>query len=363
MGAKGLPVKPDLEGVSIVVWDADQPAMPGTPTYRAEATRVVRDFCARYGVTVDLKFVPRQEMSDLLSGATGGESPALVYSTEWPSLPDSAYDVGPYLGQGDHLGAAVEYWRKDDKTLAIPSYVHWLCAASRAEMPGEDSSPGAVGPKTAYMPDSPGFLRSFLDLPGAGWDSEAIVQFLSWVKGEYGPPGDDPLGAWAEGDARMLWPATPFMLAWMKSVKEGQGEIEPLPLENPFGEPRFYYTVPGYLVLATDGLERECATLLGKELAANLGRWVARAAGGVPSLWKDAVIFNLESSLGYASRTSLLSSLDECRFHAPASQDFLARAAVEKALWPVIGDYLSGKTGEGDLRASIQDILQRHTKP
>ncbi len=360
MGAKGVPVKPDLEGVSIVVWDADQPAMPGVPSYRAEAARVVRDFCARYQVTVDLKFVVRQEISDFLSGRASGDGPAVAFSSEWPFLPDKARDVSSYVGDGAYLDAALDYWREDGRILAIPSYVHWMCVASRARGTGEDVPPAAVPAKVAYLSDSPGFLRSTLDLPGAGWDAGKIAAFLSYLKDEYGPSDVDPLGAWSDGVVQALYPATPFLLRWMKGTS---GEVVPLPLKSPFDDPRFYYTIPGYLVLATDGLQRECAMLLGKELAANLGRWAARAVGGIPALSNDVVIFNVESSLGHDARCALLSSLGGYRFHAPAMQDFLLRESLERTLSPVIADYLSGKAAGGDLSASIQDILQRHTKP
>jgi hypothetical protein len=360
--AKGVPVEPDLTGVSIVVWDADQPAAPGAPAYRAEAARVVRDFCARYKVDVDLQFIDRQSIVDFLSGRKSGEGPALAFSTEWPLVPEAARDAGPYLVQGGYLDAAIDYWRQDGRTLAIPSYVHWLCAGSRMKPAGETGETGAAMPeRTVYLSGSLGFLRSVLDLPGAGWDAGVVASFLSWVKAEYGALEPDPLGAWSEGSAEVLYPVTPFLLTWMKSA--AKGEVEPLPLRNPFGEARFCYTVPGYMVLAANGLERECATRLGKELAANLGRWAARAVGGMPALADDMAVFNIESHLGYPARLALLSSLTGHRFRAPSAQEFLLHESIEEALSPVAADFLSGKTGEGDLLSSIQDILERHTRP
>lgn len=356
--AKVVPYEPKFGGQRLVVWDADEPRVSGAPPYRDLVMEVIEEFSSRYSVQVDLRVVTRQEITDFLSGKTGSagsEEPGLTFSTEWPLFSGLEVDVSQSVGESEYLGFARNYWQSGDKILAIPSYIHWVSTAARVDK---------VGP-LVYMPGSPGFLRAVLDLPGGGWDVDRITAFLLWVKERYGPVHPDPLGAWRSAEAAAVYPATPFLFRWLEG--EDTEETVPVPVENPFGEPRFFVTVPAYLVLAEAGPKRECAVLLGKLMAANLGRWTARAVGGIPALLGDIAVFNVESSFGYKERSQLLSLLSanhgSAGQRAPDRRDFILRESLEKALAGTVIGFLSGETDEPELRAIIHEVLERHTKP
>ena len=368
VGVKNVPVEPDLTGARIVVWDADQVPLAGAAQYREEALRVARDFSAKYKATVDLIFVDRGVIQRYLSGerdvrslGEGLKPPDVVFTGERPFVPEGAADVSAYLEPGDYLDAALEYWRRESKVMAIPAYVHWWATGSIARTTEGGTGAEATSVSTAYILDSGGFLAPVLDMPGASWDVDSIAAFLSYVKQTYGPPSPDPLGSWMQGSVDALYPVTPFLLKWMEGC--GRGEVRPVPIGNPFGEARFSYTVPGYVVLAQDGVQKECASRLARDLAANLGRWVARAAGCLPARSQDMPVFSIESGFGYEERVSILSCLTGPRFRAPLASDFLVRQALCSAIRPIAVDYLSGKVGESELRSGIHEALWRHTKP
>ena len=350
LGKMDLPGEPDFAGVTLSVWDLSQPKVEGAPDYQTEAQRVAREFAAHYGVEVDLRFALRQEIADLLAGKAVDESPALVFTGEWPSVPDAAWDLSSSVSETDYVDAAAFYWQKDGRLLAVPAYVQWLGVASR------DS-----GTKDVFFADSPAFLRAALESQGAPWDPDAIFAYLTWVEQQWGRAESDPLRAWQEGIARSLYPVTPYLFEWLASTEASEVSLEPIP--GPFADPCFFYTVPGYVVLARDGAQRECAARLAFALAANLGRWAARAVGCVPALRADVSVFNLESGFSFEDRSSILSSLTEPRFSAPLTADTLLQESLQAALRQVAVDYLSGRTTAAEARSSIQETMQRHTKP
>ena len=370
-GARGVPVEPDLTGAKIVVWDADQVALHGAASYREEAARVVGDFSAKYKTSVDLVFVDRGVIQRYLAGerdlqslGEGLKPPDVVFTGERPFVPTDAAEVHMYLEPEGYLEAALEYWRREGRLMAVPAYIHWWatgCVARPVEGSGGAEGTEMSYGRTAYILDSGGLLTLALELTGDSWEADGVAAFLSYVKEKYGPPLPDPLGSFMQGTVDALYPVTPFLLKWMEGC--GRGEVRPIPIGNPFGDARFYFTVPGYVVLAQGGVQKECASRLARDLAANLGRWVARAAGGLPARSEDISVFSIESGFNYEERMSVLSCLTGQTYHAPLASDFISRQEIDSALRPIASDYLSGKIGESELRSGIQEILRRHTKP
>jgi len=358
IGVKEAPQAPDVSGLSITVWDAAQPRVEGVADYRQAATRVAAEFAGRCGLNVDLRFVARQQIADLLLGKTAGERPHLVFTTEWPFAPLDLPGVPELVDEASYLDAAASYWKRDGRILAIPSYIHWIGLVSRGDAPVGTE---ALRQETAYFADSPAFLRLALDSPGAGWDAEKVASYLAWVKETYGPPPVDPLAAWDEETVQAIFPVTAYLLRWLR---ERRGELlRLLPLAGPFGEPGFYYTVPGYVVLAAEEPYRSCAADLGRELAANLGRWAARAVGAIPAAVSDLAVFNVESGLSFEERSALIRSVSTCRSRVPATDDYLYRESVVSAVRQDAWDFLSGKTTEAEARRSIREALERYTRP
>ncbi len=344
-----LPREIDFTGAAVTVWDASEPTVSVAPEYTATVRSTVNEFSAKYGVKVDLRFAGRQEITDLLAGQKTGDVPSLVFTGEWPVASPQATDISLELPLANYLDAATAYWQKDGRLLGIPAYVQWIGVATQAG-----------GSKPTYLVESPGFFRAALDLPSS-WDADKVLSYLSWVNQRWGAPESNPLKAWGDGIAASLYPATPQLYRYLRPL--GKSQVSIAPLDGPEGEAAFYYTVPAYVVLAKDGPERACAIRLGVALAANLGRWAARAMGGVPALVADVPVFNLESGLSYEERSSILSTVAKRRLTAAAAEESMYADPIEKALRQAAMGYLSGKVSEADSARSIQETLQRHTKP
>lgn len=346
-----------LSGLSMTAWDVAQPVVPGAPDYAQDVARVVAEFEQRYGVKVDLKTVGRQDIVKVLSGKAPAGDVALTFSTEWPFAPANLPGVPGEVDAGAFLGAAAAYWTKDGNMLAIPAYVHWVSAVSASG--ATEGASGAAAP--VYIPDSPAFLRSVMDYPLGGWDPDGVAAYIAWIRETYGPPAGDPLAAWKEGAARSVFPVTPYLYEWLRD--SGGRPVTIAPEAGPQSEPSLYYTVPGYVVLAAEEPYRTCAARLGEALAANLGRWAARAIAGLPAAVADTAVFQVDSRLPTAERVALIQAFSAGDLHVPGASDFLYAESVEDAIRQSVSDFLSGKADEAELRESIREASGKHTKP
>lgn len=351
---KQAPKELDLSGTSITVWDVSQPAVAGAPDYSAETARVVAEFEKDHGVKVDLRLVSRQDISLLLAGKSPGTGVSLVYSTEWPFVPAGLPGSPGLADPAAYVDSAAAYWTKDGAMLAAPAYVHWVSAVSTA-------APDKTTPATACIPGSAAFLKSALDYPSGGWDPDNVVTYLAWVKETYGTPPQDPLAAWQDGAVQTLFPVTPYLYQWLRD--SGGRPVTLSPEAGPRNEPGVYYTVPGYLVLAGEEPYRTCAAKLAVVLAANLGRWAARAIGGLPAAMADAAVFQVDSRFSDAERSALIQAVYAGTLRVPAAADFLYAEAIEDTVSEDVSQFLSGKTTEAELSQSIREASQKHTKP
>lgn len=375
LGRPGVPEKYDLKGVRLVVWDALQVKFPGYGDYAEEVSRVIEVFCLETGVTVDLKYAERREVMDLLSGAvpaSTAQTPHLVFSGECPVISDNLEDVGDAIDPDLFLDAAANYWTRDGKLLGIPAFIHWTGTAlkyrelSGQSEDGESLGDSAAVPKpsrTAYWTDSPLFLRCVLDAPGASWDAGSVIQYAEWVRDSYGPPQDDPLSAWQYGQVDALYPVNPYLYKWLKVTQAEDVPVTIVPPDTTFGDTRFYYTVPAYLVLCEGGAEKAAAAELGRRLAASLGRWAARTLGCIPALVEDMPIFNLESGFSYSERRRIWNSVSGGEAVAPLVSDYLQTVSLTGALQGPLQSFFSGKAGIQSLQELIYEAFSRHTRP
>lgn len=380
LGRPEVPEKYDLRSVRLVVWDALQVKFPGYDDYSEEVSRVIQVFCRETGVTVDLRYAERREVLDLLSGAgVAGtiQKPHIVFSGEYPVISPELQDVGDLVDPGLFLDAAANYWTRDGKLLGIPAFVHWTGTAvkcpdisgqSAEGETGEDESRGGAGavPKpsrTGYWTDSPLFLRCVLDAPGASWDADSVIRYAKWVKDSYGPLQDDPLSAWQYGQVDALYPVNPYLYKWLKVTQAEEVPVTVIPPETPSGESRFHYTVPAYLVLCEDGLEKAAAVELGRRLARSLGRWAARTLGCIPALVNDMSVFNLESGFDYDERMRIWDSVSVGEAAAPLASDYLQTVSLIGALDAPLQSFFSGKATIQSLEELIYEVFSRHTRP
>lgn len=340
--------KVDFAGLKITVWDLSMPDIEGLPDYEAQVSRIVREFAAASGVEVEIRFAGRQEISDRLMGKTGGEVD-LVCTGEWPFIPEGARDLAGLCPGDAYMGPAAAYWRKDGRLLAVPAYVHWTATAYRTP-----------GTECAYSWDSPLFLTAALWAGEPLPEPEEVVSYLASVLEEYGEAVPDPFRSWEDGTAKSFYPFTPYL--WQRLRAKGE-TAEIGPVRRPAGEPGYFYTVPGYVVLSEDPAEVSCAAKLGCLLAANLGRWAARGLSCVPALREDVSVFNLESGLGFEERSAMLVPLTASGLAAPTAGEHSLWESIEPALRVVAKEYLSKEITEEEARRGILETLERHTKP
>lgn len=374
VGPRPAPKKLDLSGVSLTVWDALQPRFPGCPEYSEEVSRVIEEFCRETGVKVEFRYAERREALEVLSGKEVSSRPHLMFSTEWPVASECLSDLSGDLDVTDYVDPAGLYWTAGDQFLGIPAYVQWIGTVVRA--PG-DSTGGAgsaatsaatgaatvsVARRTGYWVDSPAFFRAVLDGPGVGWNAESLTRYAKWVKETYGAYCVDPLASWQNGEVDALYPVTPYLYKWLRTSSLGV-TVSVVPSASPFEDDSFYYTVPAYLVLTEDDLERASAVELGKRLAANLGRWAARALGCVPALVKDMPIFNLESGFDYEARQLIWQPVAIGTRAAPRAAEFFQTTAMDSVLAAPLTQYVLGEATDQSLEESIRGACVRHTKP
>ena len=347
-GKMDLPPEAGFAGVKITVWDLHRPVVDGVDGYEAEVRRIGEEFASAKNVEVELRFAGRQEISDVLSGKAEAQVD-LVCTGEWPFIPDAARDLSGLSSQDIYVDAAASYWRKDGKLLAVPAYFHWTGTAYRP-----------AGTQDAYSWDSPLFLSAALGKGEFPPHPEEVASYLAFILKERGKAPHDPLLSWEDGTAKSFYPFTPYL--WQRfHAKDATVTIGPVcrSVEESF----YYYTVPAYVVLAQDAAETACAAKLAALLAANLGRWAARALSCVPALREDVSVWNLESDLGYDDRSAMLFSLSALSLTAPSALEHDLWESLETALRGVAKGYLSGEFGEEEAGRGIQEALGRHTKP
>ncbi|MGI6666258.1 MAG: hypothetical protein ACOX5Q_02210 [Bacillota bacterium] len=366
------PEKYDLQGVRLVVWDSLQAKFPGHSDYSEEVSRVISAFCLETGVTVDLHYAERREVLELLSDPGPRQEPHLVFSGEWPvisgNLQDIRGDVDPEL----FIDAAQAYWMRDDRLFGIPAFIQWTGTAVKGagalDETGAGDDPDTELPppepaRTGYWVDSPAFLRCALDAPGASWDAERVIEYVEWAKDSFGLYTADPLLSWQTGEVDALYPVNPYLYKWLKVSQSGDVSVKIVPPETPFGDSRFHYTVPAYVVLCEEAREKAAAAQLGRRLAASLGRWAARTLGCIPALIDDMPIFNLESDFTYAERRRLWDSVSQGKSVAPDISEYLETSSLAGALVDPLEMFLSGKSTAGDLKELIHGAFSRHTRP
>lgn len=363
-----VPKKLDLSGVEIVVWDSLQPDFPGSPNYAEEASRVIQEFCGETGVKVDYRRRERKDVLALLSGDGSRGRPDLMFSSEWPVASSSLADLSAETDPGDYVDPASAYWTRNGKLFGIPAYIQWIGTAVRGGV-GRAGAAGRIA--AAYWVGSPGFFRAALDATGAGPNERALeellnekslLEYVNWIKQTYGTLRDDPLLAWQRGEVDLLYPATPYLVKWLKA-SSGGGDVSVAPVSSHTGGNSFYYTVPAYLVLAEGSREQAAAVDLGRRLAANLGRWAARTLGCVPARVDDVPIFNVESGLGYEERQAVWESVRAGTRAVPDAADFLRVSAIQSVLESPVTGYLKGSVSAQTLEESIRAAFLRHTKP
>jgi len=359
------PAPLSIEGQKIVVWDAVEPTFPDAPSYQASVAAIVERFEKEHEVDIDLRFMTRQEIDQYLADGKSQsvEAPSLVHSTEWPVFHDAYRDVTQDVDTSAFIDAASHYWTRDGKLYGIPAYIHWFGTAVEASTVAGDLSEvlaeGAwldvIAGKTGYWYDSQAFLRCVLDWPENGWTPESIVSYLKWVKEHYGSPVEDPLALWQDSVVQALSPVNPFLLRWI-NTSEG-AKMRLLPTAGPNGSSRFYYTVPGYIVLGDSPAERRCAALLGQLLAQNLGRWAVRVLGCVPANVEDMSFYHLECGWSYSDRMTLLEQLESCSLTVPTQRESQVRFKISQTCQDSLKGFFNGDIPEQELIDRIQGIL------
>jgi len=344
-----LPPKTDFSQTALLVWDLSQPKIEGAPEYPALVREVVAGFKDLHGVEVLVRTVSRREVEDLLTGKSAEEKPDLVCTGEWPFIPEGAVSLSPHVTSDPYIDIAARYWEVDGQLLAIPAYVHWTGMGYREK-----------GNGVSYLWDSPAFFPALSGSLRPLNDADQVMEILKKVLSEWGEAWSDPLSSYMNGSAKCIFPLTPAMYRRLSSQEPG---FSMGPVEGPSEGPFYFYTVPAYVVLAEDPETRAGAAELGKLLAANLGRWAARALSCMPALGEDIAVFNLESGLGFDERARLIESFSALGLTAPSATEYGEWAALDQALRDVAGSYLSGRVNDEEALQGIRETLKRHTKP
>ena len=234
-----LPYEVPPGDIKIVAWMQRNRIFPGH--LRLElATLVAEDYAKTLGITVDLEFKPRQQIEDLLLGIIKGDSVGGIFH-RMAFVGIGTQDLTEMVEADDYLEAAAGFWMYDGRLMGIPAYVHWLCLAKRADL-------GNSSPNAGYFIYSPGFLHSALDYGNLDWVPEDICTYVEWVKQTYGLCQEPVLDLWEQGRIGMMYPVTPHLFKWIR-LSEKDLDTEMLPIDNPEGTPRFYFSVPGYVVM------------------------------------------------------------------------------------------------------------------
>ena len=165
---------------------------------------------------------------------------------------------------------------------------------------------------------------------------------------------------WAQNQSVALFPVTPHMLKWLRLSEEGSS-VAMLPIPGPNGQSGFYFTVPGYAVMATDETEFTCAFELGKILARTRGRWAARAIGGIPCFIQDVPVYHLESGFSREERLDLIAEFEKSGSRILRLDEFLMRGEIRPGITSLIERYLSGKLNKEQLEEGIRSRMRGYT--
>jgi hypothetical protein len=355
-GCRG-PVEPhqiSFQGATIVVWDAKEPHLPGATPFSELVAQAVEVFAKENAAKIEVLFKSRSEIESLLTGTYQGEKPALVYSTEWPFLGSGMQDLTGVMPDDEYQDASMAYWTDDGKIMGIPSYVHWLCLASK--LPESEEFKDRAG----YFLASPGFLDSGLAGLDGGWAVQNVLDYVEWVGSNFGRYVEEPLDRWAQNQSVALFPVTPHMLKWLRLSEEGSS-VAMLPIPGPNGQSGFYFTVPGYAVMATDETEFTCAFELGKILARTRGRWAARAIGGIPCFIQDVPVYHLESGFSREERLDLIAEFEKSGSRILRLDEFLMRGEIRPGITSLIERYLSGQLNKEQLEEGIRSRMRGYT--
>ena len=348
------PEEMSFDDLTIVVWDVREPHFPGLLPYSETMSKLLDDFAQNTGISVKSEFKSRQQIEDLLLGEQPDEMPAVlvVFSTEWPFVGKGTQEAPSELDAGNYFERAVAYWTCDGKLMGIPSYIHWLCQANK------NTSSGLFN-KTGYFPSAQGFLRCVLDYQPMDWVLEDICDYAQWVKDTYGLCREPALDLWEQGRVGAMYPVTPYLFKWLRLSEKG-GETQMLPIDNPQKEGRFVYSVPAYVVLAENPAKAKLAFKLAQALAAQRGRWAARALGCIPACTEDIPIFHIESGLSREEQLCLMVGFKNSSNRALTYLEHDRRRRLEQSVSPAIQKYLSGMIGPESFVESIRSALTGH---
>ncbi len=355
-GCKG-PAEPhqiSYRGTTIVVWDVKEPHLPGASPFSELVAQAVEVFAEENGVKAEILFKSRSQIESLLTGTYQGEKPALVYSTEWPFLGSGVQDLAEVIPSDEYLDASLAYWTDEGKIMGIPSYIHWLCLAQKLPEAKD------LKDRTGYFLSSPGFLDSGLAGLDGGWAAQFVLEYVEWVRATFGRYVEEPLDRWVQSQSGALFPVTPHMLKWLRLSQEGSN-VAMLPIPSPNGQPRFHFTVPGYVVTETDETEFACAVELAKILARTRGRWAARAIGGIPCFLQDVPVYYLESGFSREERLALIAGFEKSGSRILGLGQFLIRAEIRPDITSLIERYLSGELDKQQFEEGIRLGMKSYT--
>ncbi len=347
-----------FEGLKLVAWDAAEPSFSRSDAYQQTIQETAEEFSGKYGVQVDIKFVSREDILEFIYGSSDvPEPPSVIYSSEYPAMPEGAKEISRDVPLDDYLDQTTDFWSPQDQLMGVPAYVHWVGMAVRAGDLGE----GGTISNSGYWPDSQWFLASAIDFPEQQFGADAATAYLEWLKSTVRGEQEEPLDAWENSAVNALWPVTPHMYCWLKSSSEGQVDLRPI--ENPFGDPRFYCAVPGYMVLANEEPEKSCATLLAKALARKRGLWAARNIGAIPAAIGDVAIFDLEAPLSQDEKCLIRECSVNVTSACLSAEEALWRRQIWQGFARITEDFLKGAIPPDDLSQSILELWESHTKP
>ncbi len=361
-GCRFLEKKPSgelpFEGLKLVVWDTVEPSFSRAESYQELIELTVAEFSGKYGAQVDIEFVSREHIFEFLYGESDvAQPPSVVYSTECPALPKGAEEISSSTCSSDYLDQAVDYWSPQGQLMGVPAYVHWVGKAIRVKRQDGDEISSGLG----FWPDSQWFLASAIDFPDQGFKPDAAISYLEWLKDTFKDEQEEPLDAWEAGRVDSLWPVTPHMYCWLKSAFEGQVTLGPI--ENPFDDPRFYCSVPGYIALSHEDPEKSCAILLAKTLARKRGIWAARNIGAIPAAVEDVVIYDLEAPLNQDEKRLIRDCSEKIPSQCLTAQEALRRRQIWQGFARVTEEFLGGAIPSGGLNQRIFELWESHTKP
>ncbi len=344
-----------LEVIEIAVWDAKEPRLVGAQPYSQSLFRIVESFIETYEIPVEVEFKTRQEIENLLLDNYEGHIPPVlvVFSTEWPFVGVGTQNLTETVKSDDYLKPTIAYWTHEDKLMGIPSYIHWHCLAKKGL---KENDLEAIGCLTG----SPRFLYSAI----GDWNShecaENVFEYVKWAKDISSINKESALDLWTQNYINMMYPVTPQLFKWLK-LSELNNRVNMFPIDNPQGNPDFYFSVPAYLVVTQNNEIIKPAIELAKLLARAKGKWAAKVLGCIPACAKDVSIFNLESGLEQNERVVLINSFYTTDTQVINYTEYEKRNKIRLAITQTVEDYLSGTIGKIEFEQGIRSALKGYT--